>query len=114
MALTAALTSDWPVRERISASEASAYIGQTATICGYVASAKYAFRSKGQPTFLNLDEPYPHQIFTVLIWGSDRPVFGTPETTYSGKSICVTGNVKRFRGTPEIIVTSPNQIKFNN
>ena len=42
------------------------------TVCGIVASAHYAASSKGQPTFVNLDKPYPNQIFTVLIWGSDR------------------------------------------
>jgi hypothetical protein len=29
--------------------------------------------------FLNLDQPYPREVFTVLIWGSDRAKFGTPE-----------------------------------
>ena len=43
----------------------------------YVASAHYAERSKGQPTFINLDKPYPNAPFTVLIWGSDRGKFGT-------------------------------------
>jgi hypothetical protein len=35
--------------------------------------------SKGHPTFLNLDEPNPKEVFTILIWGSDRAKFGTPE-----------------------------------
>jgi hypothetical protein len=100
----------WAEGKRITASEAAAYIGQTATVCGNVVSTKYAYRSKGQPTFLNLDEPYPRQIFTALVWGSDRPAFGAPETTYSGKSICVTGQIKSYRGKPEIIVRRPSQI----
>ncbi len=100
----------WAGDKTISAKDASAYVGKTATVCGYVASAKYAYRSKGQPTFLNLDEPYPRQIFTVLIWGSDRPAFGTPEVTFSGKNICVTGQIKNYKGTPEIIARNPAQI----
>ena len=111
MAVTiVASASCWAGEKRITASEASSYIGQSATVCGNVASTKYAYRSKGQPTFLNLDEPYPSQIFTALIWGSDRPAFGSPETTYSGKSICVTGQIKNYRGKPEIIVRNPRQI----
>jgi antitoxin HicB len=47
-----------------------------------VASTIFAAHSKGQPTFLNLDQPYPTHIFTALIWGSDRPKFGQPEETY--------------------------------
>ena len=104
----------WAGGKRITAGEASAYVGQTATVCGYVASTKYAYRSKGQPTFLNLDEPYPRQIFTALIWGNDRPAFGAPETTYSGKNVCVTGRIKNYRGKPEIIVSDPKQITSTN
>lgn len=33
---------------------------------------------KGQPAFINLDKPYPNQIFAFLIWGSDRSKFEKP------------------------------------
>jgi hypothetical protein len=49
--------------------DAGKFIGRQKTVCGAVASAHFATRSKGQPTFVNLDKPYPNQIFTVLIWG---------------------------------------------
>jgi len=63
-----------------------------ATVCGVVASARYASQSSGQPTFLNLDEPYPRQVFTIVIWGSARASFPEPpEQAYSDKRICVTG-----------------------
>jgi hypothetical protein len=80
-------------------------------VCGLVASATFAARTKGQPTFLNLDKPYPEHIFTALIWGSDRPKFGQPEDAYKGKRICVTGTVKAYRGVHEIIVTDPGQLR---
>jgi DNA/RNA endonuclease YhcR with UshA esterase domain len=95
----------------VSPAEASSYIGQKATVCGTVASATFASRTKGQPTFLNLDEPYPRQIFTIVIWGSDRRFFNNaPEVLYRGKKVCVTGLVKSFRGKPEITVLLPSQI----
>ena len=95
----------------ISPADAQKYIGEKKTVCGMVASATYAVRTKGQPTFLNLDQPYPNQIFTVLIWGSDRKKFSDPpETFYKGKTICVTGPIKSFKGKPEIIVRDPSQI----
>ncbi len=50
------------------------------------------------PTFINLDRAYPNQLFTALIWGSDRPKFGDPEVTYSGRRICVTGTIGAYRG----------------
>jgi len=97
--------------DTVSPAEASQFIGQKATVYGTVASATFASRTKGQPTFLNLDEPYPRQIFTIVIWGSDRRFFNNaPEVLYRGKKVCVTGLVKSFRGKPEITVLLPSQI----
>ena len=99
------------VQGSISAAEAKHHVGETTTVCGDVASAHYAPRSRGEPTFINLDQPYPNQIFTILIWGSDRQKFGVPEETYRDKRVCVTGRLGDFRGVPEIIATEPTQIK---
>jgi micrococcal nuclease len=96
--------------ETLTAAEARNHIGETATVCGKVVSANFAARSRGLPTFLNLDQPYPHQIFTILIWGRSRGDFGNPEKTYSGKSVCVTGAILEYRGTPEMILSDPSQI----
>ena len=63
----------------LTAAQAKDHVGETATVCGVVANATFAARTTGQPTFLNLDQPYPSHIFTALIWGSDRLKFGQPE-----------------------------------
>ena len=98
-------------QEYINPIDAHKYIGMEKTVCGTVASATYAVRTKGRPTFLNLDQPYPKQIFTVLIWGSDRNKFqNPPESVLGSKRICVTGTIEDYRGKPEIIVRSPDQI----
>ena len=78
---------------------------------GVVASAHFATRTRGNPTFLNLDKPYPSQIFTVLIWGIDRAKFGAPEALYQAKHICATGTIESYRGVPEIIAREPGQIQ---
>jgi hypothetical protein len=65
--------------KKLTTEEAKDHIGDRATVCGKVVSTHYAKSSKGEPTFLNLDEPYPREVFTILIWGSDREKFGTPE-----------------------------------
>ena len=97
--------------DTISPEEAINHIGQQATVCGNVTSTHFASRSKGQPTFIDLNSPYPNQIFTVFIWGSDRGKFSSaPETYYNSKNICVRGLIVRYRGTPEIIVRDPSQI----
>jgi hypothetical protein len=55
--------------KKLTAVEAKDHIGEQATVCGKVASTRYAATSRGKPTFLNLDKPYPSQVFTILIWG---------------------------------------------
>jgi len=112
MALLVSLVSIAYAQETISPEDAAKYIGQQKTVCGTVASAHFAAKTKGQPTFINLDRPFPNQVFTVLIWGSDRSKFEKPpETLYSGKEICVTGMIQSFQGKAEIIVKEPSQIK---
>jgi hypothetical protein len=95
----------------INAGDAKNHVGEKTTVCGRVVSTHFASGSKGQPTFLNLDEPYPKEIFTILIWGSDRPKFGHPEDTYRDKSVCVTGKITSHRGVPEIAASEPGQIE---
>jgi len=97
---------------RLTSADAKNHIGERATVCGNVVSAHYAARTKGNPTFLNLDEPYPNQIFTILIWGSGRPKFGAPENTYANKKVCVTGTVKDYKGVPEVVAEQPSQIEI--
>jgi len=50
-------------QKKYSASEAKEHFGESATVCGDVVSTRYAASTKGQPTFLNLDKPYPNQGF---------------------------------------------------
>jgi DNA/RNA endonuclease YhcR with UshA esterase domain len=99
-------------QKTLTATEAKDHIGEQATVCGKVVSTRYAESSRGSPTFLNFDQPYPNQIFTLLIWGSDRSKFGDPETSYRGKRICVTGKLTSFKGVPEVVASEPAQIKM--
>jgi micrococcal nuclease len=104
------LLSPVQAQKKLTATEAKEHIGDNATVCGDVVSARYASSSKGQPTFLNLDKPYPNQIFTVVIWGSNRSKFKTPEEDYKDKKVCVTGKISAYDGVPEIVADDPTQI----
>jgi micrococcal nuclease len=94
-----------------TAAEAKNHIGEATTVCGEVASTHHATTSRGSPTFINLDKSYPNEIFTVLIWGSDRSKFGNPDQDYRKKRICATGHVTDYKGVPEIVAHEPTQIK---
>jgi hypothetical protein len=75
-----------------------------------VASARFAESSSRQPTFLNLDQPFPKQIFTVVIFGADRAKFGEPEKEFLNQTICATGTIEEYRGLPQIVATEPKQV----
>ncbi len=85
----------------LSTTEAARHIGEGATVCGDIASEHTAAGSHGTPMFINLDKPYPNQVFTVLVWGSDRANVGS--LPHNGR-ICVTGTITEYRGKPEIVV----------
>ena len=65
----------------------------------------------GRPTFLNLDKPYPNQVFTVVIWVENRSAFGKPEVDFKDKNICVSDRITSCRGVPQIEARHPSQIK---
>ncbi len=74
---------------------------------------KFATDSRGSPTFLDIGRPYPDpRRFTVVIWGENRSRFSAPpDQFYADKTICVTGAIELYRGSPQIIVSSPGQIR---
>lgn len=98
-------------QKKLTAAEAKDHVGEQTTVCGKVVSTRWAQSSRGSPTFLNFDQPYPDQVFTLVIWGNDRSKFDNPETTYRGKRVCVTGKIGAFKGVPEVVANDPAQIK---
>jgi hypothetical protein len=83
---------------------------QTATVCGVVASTKFDAHLRSRPTFLDFGKPYPNQVFTAVVFGSNRAKFGTPEARLQGKRVCVSGAIRDYRGKPEIILRDPSQL----
>jgi len=92
--------------------QAISKVGSKVSIIGKVVSAKFA--AKSQATFLNLDQSFPHQLFTVTIWKDARRNFSyKPEDDLNGKYIVVTGLVEMDKnGLPVINVTNEKQIKL--
>jgi hypothetical protein len=93
-----------------SPEEAADHVGETATVCGLVASATYLKQAPQSPTFLDLGKPFPNQIFSAIIFGSDRPKFGTPENSMRDKTVCVSGEIFLYEGKPKIILHDPKQL----
>lgn len=100
--------------DTIRAAEAKNHIGQTATVCGKVADARFLESSTRQPTFLNFDKPYPNHPFVAIIFGANRARFGKPEQDYLHKDVCVTGEIIEYNGKPEIELKDPKQIRMES
>jgi hypothetical protein len=96
--------------KKLTTAEAKDHIGEQATVCGKVASTRYAATSRGKPTFINLDKPYPNPVFTILIWGENRDKFVAPEEKYRDKQVCVTGKITEYRGGPEMVIGDPQSV----
>lgn len=98
-----------------SASEAINHQGKYAEVCGEVVSVQTISQIGGEPTFINFEEDHPNQLFTGLIWGDDRPAWqSTPEDLYTNRNICVEGSIRLHEGTPQIRISSPKQVRFQN
>ena len=111
--VTAAALAGWTAAaqaEPISPDEAAKHAGETATVCGIVAGAKYAAQIRGGLTFIDFGKPYPNSSFTAVIFAADRAKFGTPEKGLAGKQVCVTGRIEMFSSKPEIVLTDAKQL----
>ena len=96
----------------LTASEAKKHVGEKGTVCGVVAGVHKAIKSKGTPTFINLDERYPKQLFTILIWSDDLSKFNPAPSSWEDKHVCATGTITSYRDVPEIIAKDGAQITF--
>jgi hypothetical protein len=96
--------------EVMPAAQASSHAGETATVCGNVTGIHIAATSRGKPTFINFDKPYPNEDFTVIIWDDDRAGFGNPEK-YAVREVCAHGFITMYRGKPEMVLRSPEALQ---
>ena len=87
------------------------HVGDSVTVCGKVFGGIFLEKSKNTPTFLNVGDAYPANPLTIVIWGDLRKEFTEkPEEFYKGREVCVTGKVELYKGKPEIILNSRNQL----
>lgn len=91
---------------KISATEAKSHIDANAVIRGKVVEVNIAERL----VRLNFENPYPKQTFTAVIFAAKTNLF--PEVgKLKDKTVEVTGKISDYRGRPEVVLTSTNQLK---
>jgi len=94
----------------ILSTRAGQAVGRQTPVAIVQVEASYQPNTRGQPTFLN-DAPYPNHVFSAVIWGRDRAQFQPPPESYQGRVLCVTGPVELFQQRPQIVVSSPSQLR---
>jgi micrococcal nuclease len=93
----------------ITWAEADNYYNQYVIIEGTIVDTY----NSGIVCFLNFHTDY--QYCTAVIFACDLPGFaGPPDIYYLGRKVQVIGIIKQYRGSPEIIVKTPEQIKILN
>ena len=90
----------------ISWQDAGRYVGREVIVEGDVVRTYYS----GKAAFLNFDANW-RETLSVVIFASDFDAFPQrPDKLYRGRRIRVRGKIKEYKGAPEIIVESPDQI----
>jgi hypothetical protein len=90
----------------IAPQEAARHVGETATVQGvaYV-------HVKSSATFFDMGGDFPNQSFQAVVFPNRASGFGDL-TRYNGRVISVTGRIREYKGAPEIVLESPDQLKF--
>ena len=94
----------------VGACLAGKYLGKKMIVEGKVVDTYRHLKSN--TVFLNFEKPYPNQCFTGVIFSSDLYKFvQNPEDYYLNKTVRIVGEIKEYKGRPEIILKDPSQIE---
>jgi len=99
------------VRGEVPAAQAAEFVGKDATVCGVVDGSRFAENAEGQPTYLFMGGNFPQHKFSARIWGRDRAAFNPPPDQLTGKTVCVSGEIRTANGRPEIVVRGARNLK---
>ena len=103
--LTASLAN---AQKKYSAADAGNHVGEYATVAGKVYQV---YESRKGTIFLDIGGNYPNNPFTAVIFFREAHNFNNVRQ-YQGKTIEVTGKIRTYQGTPEIILNDREQIKL--
>jgi RecG-like helicase len=91
-------------QDQVSSKDAKNYIGKTMQVKGVVSGI---FVSQKGNTFINFDDKSPNQSFTAAIFSDTNIDIGKIK---EGSTLTVYGEIKEYKGKPEIVITAPEQI----
>jgi len=95
--------------ETIQPEQAKDYVGQTVTVTGKVIEVT----DHNGNIFINFGAKYPQQPFYGFVAARDANYLDGKITFQSlqGQTASITGEVKLYKGKPEIVITQEDQVK---
>ena len=94
--------------ETISPREASHYVGVAVTVEGVVSQVS---TGGGGTTFINFGGRFPNHVFYAVIFRSNLGQFSGVHAL-EGRAVAISGAVEIYKGKPQIILRSPDQIEM--
>jgi len=85
--------------------------GELVSVEGCVASAILMENINGKPLFINMFDPYPRNLFSVVIWGKDQANF-LSAAEYDKKKVRISGMVEKSKTKESFTISlrNPKQI----
>lgn len=98
---------------KIQAKQSRDYLGETVVACGKVAQV-----SKGRKAhYLNIDESYPNETLSLLIWDENFPKFEQHHGDLSKltlKNVCAKGKIVEYKQSLQIQMSNPEYLEVKN
>ena len=91
---------------KIGTAQAAKYYDETMVVTGKVV----AVSQRPAITILDLDQAYPNSYFTAVVFAENTGKFGDLKK-FANQNVEISGTIIEYRNKPEIILTSPAQIK---
>ncbi|WP_209599706.1 nucleotide-binding protein [Ruegeria sp. HKCCSA071] len=91
----------------ITPRDAASHVGEQSTVVGVVSQVSNS--GKGT-TFINFGGRFPNHVFYAVIFRKNGHKFPSVYT-YEGQTIAITGTIELYKGKPQIILTSPDQVQ---
>src|SRR5579863_3107716 len=91
----------------VALADAKGHVGQTVTIEGPVGNV---YTARSGMTFIDIGGRYPDNAFAAVIFSDDSGKFPDIKAL-NGKIVDITGAVSLFRGKPEIVLKTADQVK---
>ncbi|UAB71805.1 hypothetical protein INR79_07900 [Vibrio sp. SCSIO 43132] len=83
------------------------YFGETVKVCGEITEVWPGKKA----SYLNVNGAYPFQEFTFVVWHSDRKNFYRLDlVNYERTDLCVTGEIREYKGNYQMYLTHPSQL----